>query len=311
MRYRELIHSSWLFTQENKRLIIWYSFLPSLLTTLIGLLYVIYQYFAFKTSRLFSDEKEGFLFEVAETCITFLKEDPKLGLILGGIAAIIGIGWLLLPTICQGALIQLVARIQNKQDVKLIDGIYYGLKSFLPLFKYHLLIRSFGFISILTEGSFVARNLGLEWLKLLMIFFTLFTIIGLILGLLFTYTEYFIVIDRYRVFKSIAASCNLVLKHWRETFLIIILMTIITIQIIIRLAMVILLPALIVFSTAYLASVMLAKIGLIIGITVGFIAMLFAAYFTGIIHVFATSVWVETFLYLTSQKEPSARKQGN
>lgn len=270
-----------------------------------------YQYFAFKKSHLFSDAEESFLYEIAETCINFLKEDPKLALISGGIAAIIGLLWLFLPTICQGALIQLIARMQNKQDVKLIDGIYYGLKSFLPLFEYHLLIKSFGFISILTEGGFVARNLGLDWLKMLTVFFALFLIIGLIIGLLFTYTEYFIVIDRHRVFRSISASCNLVLKHWRETFLIIILMAIITIQIIIRLAMVILLPALIVFSTAYLASVMLAKIGLIIGITVGFVAMIFAAYFTGIIHVFATTVWVKTFLSLTSQKEASAREKGN
>ena len=69
-----------------------------------------------------------------------------------------------------------------------------------------------------------------------------------------------------------------------------------------------LIPSLIIVSTALLTAVAMAKIGLIVGIVLGLVAMYFAAYLGAILEVFSSSVWVFTFLELTAQAELSARE---
>ena len=88
--------------------------------------------------------------------------------------------YLIFPTIAQAAAIQYIARQRNGQNVTLGDGLKYGLLRFLPLFKYHLLIRTFGVFTILFEGAFVLRNLGMGVFKILLPLFILFAVIGLI-----------------------------------------------------------------------------------------------------------------------------------
>lgn len=311
LNYRDIISSSWSFTQQNKPLILWYSFLPSFLSTLVSIIYVVYQYFSFKNSSLFSDShSESFLKKILMTSFEFFQKDSSLGLIFAGIIIFLALLYLFLPTLCQGGLIQLTARIQNNQKVRLIDGIYYGFISFLPLFEYHLLIRGFSLVAIFTELAFVARNLGIEWFHTFFGIFILIAVVGFVLLIFFTYTDYFIVIDKGYVFSSIVSSIKLVMRHWQETFLILIIMAIITLQIIIRLAIVILIPVIVTFSTGYFVTfTVLKNIGFIIGLALGFIALLFAAYLGGTIHVFATSVWVKTFLDLSKKEETSAREE--
>lgn len=308
MNYKLVIRSAWEFTQSNKRLILWYGFVPSLLTTLVGILYFSYQVVATYRSPFFSGKAEkSFLREIIERMIDFVQAHNDLGPTLIVLALIIGILYLLIPTLCQGALIQLTARIQNNQKVRMRDGITYGLFSFLRLFEYHLLFKSFSLGAIIFEGAFILRNLGIGWFNTLFLPLIIFAIIGLILTLFFTYADYFIVIDKASVFRSMLDSAKLVLIHWQETFLIVILMVIITLRIIFNIFLVLVIPALILIPAGYIATKTLAVIGIAIGIIIGLIALIFAAYFGAILEVFSTAVWVKTFLYLTSLQEVSAR----
>jgi len=87
-------------------------------------------------------------------------------------------------------------------------------------------------------------------------------------------------------------------------------MLVITLRIILNIVLVLLVPSLIFLAAGLIATVTLAKIGILIGAIVGLIALLFASYFTGILEVFANAVWVFTFLELTEQGEVSARDKG-
>ncbi len=311
MNYRLLIKESWDFTQQNKRLIIWYGFLPSLLTTLVSIIYFSYQIVATLKSEYFAGEHgKSFLREVIENIIVFMKGNPDSGMTLLVLAIIIGILYLFLPTLFQAGLMQLVARMMNKQTVRIRDGITYGMFSFLPLFEYHLMIKTFGIVAIATEVAFILRNLGIDWVKTLFIPFLIFAIMGFVLTLLFTYSDYFIVIDEISVFSAILRSCKMVIFHWQETFLIIILMLFITVRIIVNIVLTLSIPALILFPAAYIATKTLAIFGVVIGVIIGIIALFFASYFNAILDVFKTTVWVKTFLYLTTHEPVSARELG-
>ncbi|MFH1283971.1 MAG: hypothetical protein ABIH78_00040 [Candidatus Peregrinibacteria bacterium] len=307
MNYRKIIAESWLYTQKNKKLILWFGFLPALFTTTFSVGYLAYQFFAFKKSYLFDDSDESFLHEVAAFIWTFIRDHVSLTVPLVIVAAIFAIVYLLFPTLAKASSIQMIARNRNNQPAGVGTGLRHGIMSFLPLLEYHLLIKTFAFFSIIIEMAFVLRNLGPVIFKLFLPVFIIFVIISLVLTILFTYADFFIVVDDDGVFESMKKSAKLVVMNLKHTFLVTILMLIIGIRIVIQVILVFLIPALIVLITGYIATVTLPVTSVIVGGLVGFVALIIAAYLNGIVDIFSYTVWTFTFLELTSQKIHTAR----
>lgn len=302
MNSRHVIAKAWEFTKDNKPLMWWYAFVPSILTTLIGILYLLYQFFAFKRSSLFDDAEKSFVSDVISTIAGFFDKHMDWLVPAIIVTAIILIFYALLPTLCQGGLIQIIAKKYKGEEVKNSDGISFGMLVFLPLLEYHLLIKSFSIISLFTEAAFLLRNLGTGAMKTFLPVFILATIIGLILTLIFTYSEFFIVLDKKPVLKSMGRSAKLVIIGWQHTLLIAILMIIISVRVVINIAAVLLVPAMIFFATGLAATLTMATVGIVIGILFGLIGLFVASYFTGILNVFANAVWTFTFLELMNEK---------
>lgn len=302
MNSRHVIAKAWEFTKNNKPLMWWYAFVPSILTTLIGILYMLYQFFAFKSSPLFDDAEKSFLADVISTIAGFFDKHINWLVPAIIITIIILIFYALLPTLCQGGLIQIIAKKYKGEEVKTSDGIPFGMLVFLPLLEYHLLIKSFSIISLFTEAAFLLRNLGTGAMKTFLPVFILATIIGLILTLIFTYSEFFIVLDKKPVLKAMGRSAKLVVIGWQHTLLIAILMLIISVRVIINIIAVLLVPAMIFFTAGLAATLTMANIGIAIGILFGLFGLFVASYFTGILNVFANAVWTFTFLELMNEK---------
>ena len=309
MNYKAVIKDAWHLTQENKPLMWWYAFIPELIGLVVGMLYLGYQFMSFYKSPVFHDyQGDSFVHDVFLFVGEFWSSFPSWAIVLVVIAAITLLFYLFLPIFCKASLVQLIARMRNGQTVKAVDGVSYGFLHFLPLFEYRLLLRSFSLIGILTEASFVIRNLGAGAFEILVLPFILVFFIGLLLLLLFTYSEYYIIIDGKGMMKAMGASARLVIRHWQHTLLMFILMLLITLRIFLNIILVLLIPSLIIVSTALLTAVAMAKIGFVVGVVLGIIALYFAAYLGAILEVFSSSVWVFTFLELTAQGEVSARE---
>ncbi|MBI4235110.1 hypothetical protein HY604_02320 [Candidatus Peregrinibacteria bacterium] len=267
-----------------------------------------YQFFAFKKSWVFDNPEGSFLHDVVSFIWEFINTHLSWTFPLIIVAVVLAIFYMLFPTLAKASAIQKIARNRNGQQAGLGTGLKYGLMSFLPLFEYHLLIKTFAFFSILIEMSFVLRNLGPVIFKLLLPVFLLFLVISFGLTLFFTFTDFFIVIDGMGVFESMKRSGRLVFMHWKHTFLITILMIIIGIRVIIQAFVVFFIPIIIVLITGYIATVALPVTGLLVGGIVGILSLIVASYLNGIVDVFAYSVWTFTFLELTGEKETSARE---
>lgn len=299
MNSRQIIADAWLFTRENKRLMWAFAFVPAIIETLIGLLYLIYQYFSFKRSPLFENAKHSFATEVISSTLNFLNDHGGLWIPFLITAVVILILYALLPTLLQGGLIQVIAKKRaGEEAVTVSRGISLGFLVFLPLLEYHLLVKSFSVFSLFTEAAFVLRNLGTGAMQILLPVFILAVIIGLLLTLLFTYSEFFIVLQKKPVLTSMGRSAKLVVLSWQHTFLIAILMLIIGLRVILNIIAVLLVPALLFVSAGLLATFALATTGIVIGILMSFAGLLAASYFSGILHIFANSVWTFTFLEL-------------
>lgn len=309
MNYKSIIKEAWGLTQRNKGLMWWYAFIPECIGILVGIYYLTYQVMSFWKSPLFRDyQGDSFVHEMFGLGIQLLEDHTSLGIVLIVVIAAVALLYMFLPIFCKASLTQLVARLRNGQPVKPIDGISFGFLHFLPLFEYHLAIKTFSVFGVLTTASFVLRNMGPDIFKLLLIPFVLVFFFGLALSLLFTYSDYFIIIDGKGVVSAMGSSARLVVRHWQHTFLMLILMALITLRILFNILLVLLIPAVIVVSTATLAAFALAKLGFVIGVVVALIGLYFSAYLGGILEVFSISVWVFTFLELTSKEDPSARE---
>jgi hypothetical protein len=204
-------------------------------------------------------------------------------------------------------MIQLIARKKSGQDVRMRDGLKYGLNYFLPLFSYSLANRTFNIISIFWEAAFVLRNLGPDTFEALLPVLIPLIIISLLFMFMFTFSEYYIVIDDNHMGQSMAKSSVLVFKHWGKAFMVSLLMFIIGIRILLQVVFVLLVPLAVLLGFFYFAASTLPDIGIWIGGGLGIAALLFASYLGAIVHVFTTTVWVFSFLDLTTTPEINAR----
>jgi len=303
MHYRRIIGESWAFTQNNKGLVLWYAFLPSIITTIYGIGYLIYQYIAFNSTKFDTHA----LWLKGLDLFNLIKSDPTLLSVTIGSIVIFALIYFFAPTFSTGAIIQIAARKRNKQQVKLHQGISYGLKPFLPLFEYHTMMHGLSFAMVLTELSFTYRHLNLEAFKLLLPIFALIGVVVLVFGLFATYTEMFIVIDGDPVFRSVLNSASLVMSHWQYTFLILILLMLIGLRIIFNILLVLVLPAIIIFGIGFLASLQLQFLGVFLAALVALVGLYLAGILGGNLMVFSKAVWTFTFLELTEEGEKSAR----
>lgn len=301
MKYRAIISEAWLITQENKKLIWWFAFIPSLLTFLVSMVYIVYQGISFWTSPYIrSDATETHLLStILEKGVNIFTQNPSLGVFGIVMIALVLLTYLMLPVFTQGALIQLVARKRAGEPISVARGIGYGFNRFLQLFEYHTFVKTFSLVGIITEASFTFRIFGPEPFKIFGWIFLLFLIIALFLSLLLTYAEYYVVIDKEGVFSSIIKSSGLVIRQWHHTLFMLLLMAVIIVRVGLNVLVAALVPALIFAPIFFFTSITLAKIGVIVGAVAGVIILYFASYFLGVFHVFTTSVWTFTFLDLT------------
>jgi len=305
MKYRAIIREAWTLTQGNKKLIWWFAFVPALLELLVGMVYLSYQAASFWNNPYFREGAEGshIISEVFKGLVDLFHVQP--GLVVFGlvVVAIILLAYLFLPVFTQGSLIQLVAYIRAGQPVSIAKGISFGFSRFLQLFEYGLFVKTFSMVGIITEASFALRILGPKPFEVLGWIFLLFIVVGLLLTLLMTYSEYYIVIDKEGVFNSVIKSGGLVIRQWHHTLFMLFLMAIIVLRIALNLLVALLIPALVLGPIYFFTSITVAKIGAVVGGVIGLVVLYFSSYFLGVFHVFATTVWTFTFLELTKEEE--------
>ena len=165
MNYRQIVAEAWQFTQDNRRIALGYGAFPSIFTTIVGIGYLVYQYYSFASSKLFQHWDRSFLQIVFSTALDFLGTHRGFIVPLLVTAVILALAYFFVPVLCEGALIQLIARRRNGQQVEGRKGVTFGLMSFLPLFEYRLFIQTFSvfsIFSIIPSKSLLTALEGLE-----------------------------------------------------------------------------------------------------------------------------------------------------
>ena len=296
MDYKAIVKEAWEITQSKKQLV-WLGSVAAFVTTVVGLGYLVYQINSFQHSSLF-----GGSIDYAETfnnILDMIQDHTFLSVFLGGLAVLFFISNMFVPLIINGALIDLINKLKQGRPLK--GGVAKGMVCLFPMFKYHALMSPFNLFSILMEISFVLRLSGIEIMYVVLPFFILFYLIGFIMIIIFSFADQYIVLNGDTFTAAMGNSTRLVLVHFKETIFLILLMLLISIRIFINVILILFVPLAIITLTGYLASVILAQIGIFIAASVGVILLFLAAYFIGTLNVFTAAVWTLSYLKMTEE----------
>ena len=253
MNVRDIVRKAWQVTLVHLKKLIWYGAVPAFFSTLVGSAYLAYQYNAFKHSALFGADQERSLFEGVRTIWGIISMYPKLSIIVVIIGLLVFACYVLIPPIFRGTLIHALMKIRNYEPTT--GSLEVGVRRFFPMFEFAIITGSFSIITIFTESSFILRWWGEGIFFMIFPLLLFIAMVGLIASFLFTYTEYFIVLEDKRLIKSIGESVILVLVNLRKTFLVFILILLIGARVILNVILILLIPMGLVLLTGYVATV--------------------------------------------------------
>ena len=305
MNVRDIVRKAWQVTQVHLKKLIWYGAVPAFFSTIVSSVYLAYQYNAFKTSALFSGTDGPDLAGEIKLIWNLIAAYPKFTIFLVILGIIIIGGYVLLPPIFNGTLIQALMNIKKYEPIA--GSMEIGVRRFFPMFEFGIITGSFSIITVFTESSFILRWWGQNVFLVILPLFLFIATVGLIVSFLFTYSEYFIILKDHRVIESMKESSILVLSNLRKTFLIFILIMLIGVRAILNVILILLIPFGVVLITGYLATTYLHLIGIILSSIFGIGILIVSSYLMGLFNVFATAVWVFTYAALTEKSQHVAR----
>ncbi len=307
MDVRDVVRKAWQVTQVHLKKLIWYGSVPAFFTIVVSSAYLGYQYNAFNHSAALGGVQEMNLMSNIRMVWGIVSHYPALTVLAILLAITIFGGYTLSPPIFRATLIQALMRIKNYESIT--GSFEIGVRRFCPMFEFALITGSFSIITVFTESSFILRWWGEKMFFLALPILLFIGMVGVIASFLFTYTEYFIVLEDKKIIESIKESVILVISNLRKTILIFILMLLIGVRIILNILLVLFIPMGIVALSGYLATTFLHTIGLVILGILGFIVLLVASYLMGLFNVFATAVWVFTYSALTERSQHHTKEK--
>lgn len=306
MNVRDIVRKAWQITQVHLKKLIWYGAIPAFFHTLVSGVYIAYQYNAFRHSSLFGEagtgtgltKDLGFLWQI-------ISSHPKLTVLFIITGILVLIGNILLPPVFRGTLIHALMRIRNYETIT--GSMEIGIRRFFPMFEFALITGSFSIITVFTESSFILRWWGENIFFFALPILLFIATVGLIVSFLFTYSEYFIVLENKRIIQSIAESAILVLSNLRKTILIFLLILLISVRVILNVIIVLCIPTGLVFLAGWLATTFLQVIGIAIALLLAVVILLVTSYLMGLFNVFSTAVWVFSYAELTNKNNPQTK----
>lgn len=301
MSVRDIVRKSWQITQVHLKKLIWYGFTPAFFGVIVSSTYLAYQYNAFKHSVLFADNLEPGMLGTARTIWGLLASNPTISVVLIILGILVFLGYVLTTPIFRGVLIHAFMQIKKYESIE--GSVEVGVRHFFPMFEFAILTGAFSITTIFTESSFILRWWGESIFFVTLPILLFIAMAGLIITFLFTYSEYYIILENKKLTKSLMESAILVIANLRKTFLILVLMLLISARVILNVVLVLLIPMLVVGITSYLATVFLSVLGLILIGIFGLAILIVSSYLLGLFHIFAIGVWVLTFAQLTERPE--------
>lgn len=291
--HKDIINEAWEATKVHKKKLFKYWFFPSLFTSILWVIYVTYQIFAFKHSEFFWwDSSE--LFWIALQVWEWIKVHWSLSAFIVVMVFFSFLMYIFSPALCEWALIHYLTQAKTWKPLQWWLQTWF--KKFLPLFEIWALLSPFHFVTFLTEWSFLIRNF---WPSAMAFTFPLLWIIlfvWVIVNFLFVFANQYIVLEDDDIVTAMKRSTSLVLWNIRESFFLWTFLLLIIIRIFINIFLVLLVPIVFIFVLNLFAKISLYSIWIWIWLIAWAWMIYAAAYLLAGFNIFTTALWTLAFI---------------
>ncbi len=295
---KNIVAEAWNITQNYKGLIK-YGFISSLFSLSFGAPYYFYQIYVFSKKAILH-EKIAWL-NIFEIITNFVQNYQTLSFWLILLAVIIFTGSLIIPMICEGIITYLVYKIKKKEYAEHgIAKTFFNLLHLIEVSGAKKIIKPTSFLIL---WSFIYRNLGIGFAKLLSPLIILLIIIGFFGSFLFVMTTPLVMINKNIFAKAIKNSSKLVMKNFSTTISLFLIFLFIELRVVLNVLVILFLPFIVVAVTGLFATLLSQTALLILSIIIAIILLFFTAFLTGALTVFSDAIWTIAFLTFAENDE--------
>lgn len=309
MDHRAIIAEAYHLSQQYKKPFFLFGFVVAFLTLAVETLWFAWQYVSFKNAPNLTGNDLYFSQLFDRISQAFSTNTSLVTWSIVVVAIIILCAFLLTP-IFEAGLIVLIKRAKDGLEVKKRVGLSEGVFNFFRMFAfYNLVAFVLNILSIFTYATlplkFVSWGAFYVLLGPAIIWF-----IGAIVGnALFIYTKFFLVLRKQKVGPAMKSSAQFVIRYLSETFVVFVLMILISLRVLLNILFVFIIPA-------ALTSIILYFVQSLIGyqyhiiFTLGFLMLIVSSWIYGRFLIFTTAVWELTFLTLEEKDRQFKEEQG-
>lgn len=300
--YKEIIQESWHITKEYKSKLFNYWFIPSIFISILWILWISYQIIAFKNSSYIPWEFAFWFQDIAIITWWWVKDNWLSSFFIWLFLILSFLLYTILPPICEWSIIHYVSQIKNWK--KLQWWLWAWLWNFYKMFELSAILAPFHLFTLLSEGSFFARNFWEWFLGILIPFLIFMFFLSIIINFLFAFSSQFLIIEKKSVFWAINASSWIVMRNIKDIFFLWWIVLLIVLRIFVNIFIILLIPLIIFFTLSFFATTNFFSIWILIWGIISIFLIWVSAYLLWGFSVFMNTFWtISYFKFKEIEKE--------
>lgn len=274
------------------------NFIPSFIGMLWLFLILLYQ-ITFTYVSVFN-KKDAFFWALAD----FVHKDYFLEVLIA--FSVLFLLYIFIAPLAEGAIIEMIHSYRKSDGKKVhrtFQGIFDGLRHFLPLFEAHNATSVFRPLAIVTFYILLLRIFGKEFFTSITYVMVIYLIFAFFLNMCFAYAKLFIIFENKWVIAALSASTGMAVRHIGITLQLYYTMILLYLRTILVALFFLVLPfavsSIIAFFTIMEVRIFLLSI---FGV-ISFIFFIVIVHLNSTLEIFVEATWYEAYMLCKAEDE--------
>jgi hypothetical protein len=220
------------------------------------------------------------------------------------VETLVGLGiifllYMILEPIASGAMIEMMSSYRKtggKNPHRTFQGIFDGLRHFLPIFEVHNMTAVFRPLSIITFYILLLRVFGSGFAVSISVVMIIYLIFAFCINMCFAYAKFFIVFEEKRALESLSASTGMAVRHIGITGQLYFTMILLYLRTIIVAVIFLVLPFVISSVVAFFTIMSVKLILLTIFCIISIVLFIFIVHLNSTLEIFVEATWYEAYM---------------
>ena len=281
------------------------NFFPSFIWMLWLFLVLIYQ-ISFTYVIIFKQKDKFF-----QMLSNFMHEEYFVEVLIG--FGVLFLLYIFMAPLAEGALVEMIHSYRKSNGTKLhrtFQGIFDGLRHFLPLFEAHNVISVFRPLAVLTFYILLLRLFWKAYFEPITYIMWWYLIFSFFLNMCFSYAKFFIIFENRGVIESLSLSTGMAVRHIGITLQLYYTMILLYLRTIIVAIIFLVLPFILSSILTFFTLLGVQMIFLTIFGLFSFVLFIFIVHLNSTLEIFVEATWYEAYLICKKEDKDYAADHG-